>query len=615
MATDWQRSLIILTWVVVATLVIIALYFGRSIFIPIALAIFLTFVLSPLTARLQRRRMGRGPAVLLTVMAAAAIVAVTGFMISMQLISLAETLPDHKEVILTKITRAKTAILGDGDSRMGQLVNDIYQHIFPPPPAEDAPLKVDITNDSPTDHLSTFISPAAEFAGQAALSMILCVFMLLKKEDLRNRMIRLTGDGKVTTTTRAVDDVSSRISRYLLMQLFINAGFGVIITLGLLLLGVEYALLWGFIAMVMRYVPYLGTPLGLIPPVLFSFATSPDWGGGFGQPMAVFALFVILELIGNNVFEPWLFGKSLGVSEVAQLVAIGFWALMWGPIGVVLSGPITVCLVVLGRHVKRFTFLEVLLGDQPALSPPVAFYQRLAARDQDEAAEIALAVSSETSQVACLDTVVVPALCIARRDLADGDLDVNDFRFAVRAAREIAVELNDLEGIPTKEFVRENENRVRILILPAHDEAEHVAADAFASTLDSNRWEVRVAGDETLASEMVATAREFDPAVVVIATLPPGGISHSRYLSGRLRAHFPTTKLFFGRWGWECSEPETIGELGRGIDGVDRTMTETRNRLESLHAVLATRAATEMADKAEQAKGRKSEGGMKELAQ
>src|SRR5262249_12976672 len=152
-------------------------------------------------------------------------------------------------------------------------------------------------------------------------------------EDLRNRMIRLLGDGKVTTTTRAVDDASRRISRYLLMQLMVNTTFGLIITAGLYLLGVNYALLWGLIATLMRYVPYIGTVIGLLPPVLYSFATAPDWGGGWGQPLAVLALFLVLEAICNNVFEPMLYGKSMGLSEVAQLVSAGFWAFLWGPIG------------------------------------------------------------------------------------------------------------------------------------------------------------------------------------------------------------------------------------------------------------------------------------------
>ena len=200
-------------------------------------------------------------------------------------------------------------------------------------------------------------------------------------------MIRLTGDAQVTTTTKAADDASKRISRYLFMQLLINTAFGVIITVGLLAIGVDYALLWGFLASLMRYVPYIGTWLGLIPPAGRSRCAMSD---GWWQPITVLALYVGLEVICNNVFEPWLYGTSMGLSEVAQLVAAAFWAFLWGPIGLILSGPLTVCLLVLGKYVPRFQFLEVLLGDEPALGAGrAAFYQRLTARDQDEATEVA----------------------------------------------------------------------------------------------------------------------------------------------------------------------------------------------------------------------------------
>jgi hypothetical protein len=275
----------------------------------------------------------------------------------------------------------------------------------------------------------------------------------------------------------------------------------------------------------------------------------------------------------------------MGLSEVAQIVSAGFWAFLWGPIGLVLSGPIMVCLLVLGRHVRRFEFLDVMLGDQPALSPQVAFYQRLAARDQDEAADVALAVAGKDGPDAALETVVVPALGIARRDLDDGDLDPADFRFAVRAAREVVAELADLrevsEGSP-------RDDRVRVLVAPARDEAEHVAAEALAATLDPARWEVRVAGDEMLASELTAVVEEFEPAVVVLVALPPGGLSHCRYLVNRLRAKCPGVRVVVGRWGDEAAVAEAADGI-KGSEGVDRNLTDTRKRLADLLPVMAAK--------------------------
>src|SRR5262249_20839297 len=212
---------------------------------------------------------------------------------------------------------------------------------------------------------------------------------------------------------------------------------------------VPYCILWGFIATLMRYVPYIGTWVGLIPPVLYSVAIAPEWGGGWGQPLAVLALFLGLEAICNNIVEPLVYGKSMGLSEVAQLVAAAFWMFLWGPIGLILSGPLTVCLLVLGRHVRQFEFFVVLLGDKPALEPQVAFYQRLAARDQDEAAEVAVEVAKETSPDQAFDTVVVPALCLARRDRDDGKLEPADLQFVVTAAREVAEEVAELIPVAT----------------------------------------------------------------------------------------------------------------------------------------------------------------------
>ena len=330
-----------------------------------------------------------------------------GPLVVQQIVQLADTLPDRREAITEKVAAAKGWLIGSGNNRFSLLVDDVSNVISP---KQQHPNTVVVEPSSPfTAQFDTFLTPAVEIAGQAAFTFILTVYMLLRREDLRNRMIRLLGAGSVTTTTKAVDDASQRISKYLLSQLVVNSAFGVIIAIGLFALGVKYSILWGFIATLMRYVPYVGTWVGLIPPVLFSFATAPPWGGGWGQPIAVFALFIGLETFCNNVVEPTVYGQSMGLSEVAQLVAAAVWAFLWGPMGLILSGPLTVCILVLGRHVSRFNFCVVLLGDEPALEPRVAFYQRLAAHDQDEAAEVAVEEAKKTSPEAVFDEVIIPA--------------------------------------------------------------------------------------------------------------------------------------------------------------------------------------------------------------
>jgi predicted PurR-regulated permease PerM len=583
MASDWQRALVALAATVVTAAIVAVLFWGRTILIPVALAVFLSFVLAPIVARLQRRGLGRAPAVVVTVGVLMLVTAGVGFAVLQQLGQLAETLPDRRETIKQKLLTAKEWLGGRGESRFGQLVDEVGQIVSPKRPQHTVVVEQASALDA---QLEKYASPAAEALGQAAFTFILTVFMLLKREDLRNRMIWLVGSGRVTTTTKAVDDASHRISRYLLSQLIINTTFGVIITLGLLALGVKYSVLWGFIATVMRYVPYVGTWVGLIPPTLFSLATAPDWGawaGGWGQPLAVLALFLGLEAICNNLVEPYVYGQSMGLSEVAQLVMAALWAFLWGPIGLILSGPLTVCLLVLGRHVRRLEFFAVLLGDQPALEPQVAYYQRLAARDQDEAAEVAVGHAKRTSPEEAFDGVVLPALCLARHDRDEGALDPNDLRFIVGATREIAEEVGDLRKTGAETAAEE---RLRVLICPARDDAEHVAAHLLALSLDPNRWEARVAGDETLASELVEQVGDFRPAAVVIVTLPPGGLSHARYLVARLRKRFPDVPLLVGRWGVPADDIDVQREAVANTDGLDRTLSGTRERLGQLYPLL-----------------------------
>lgn len=584
MSSDWQRSLVTLAATILTVITVAVLYWAKAIFVPVALAIFLAFVLYPPVMWLQHRGLGRTLAVIVMVGTVVLVALGIGFGVAHQVVALAETLPDRKDAIKAKVAAAKTWVVGDGSSRFGQLVNDLGE-IIDPKPQNQQGVVVEPPSPGLASRLDQYVSPVAEMLGQGAFTFILTVFILIRREDLRNRLIRLLGEGKVTTTTRAVDDATRRISRYLLVQLLINTGFGLLVAIGLFVLGVDYALLWGFIATLMRYVPYIGTWIGLIPPVLFSFATAPDWGGGWGQPLAVLALFIGLEVVCNNVLEPWLYGSSMGLSEVAQLVAAGFWAFLWGPIGLVLSGPMTACLLVLGRHVRRFEFLEVLLGDTPALEPRVAFYQRLAARDQDEAADIALETAGKEGPDVALETVIVPALCLARRDLDEGDLDPKDFQFAIRAAREVADEVAELREVAAVEADGE---RVRVLIAPTRDEAEHVAADILAGALDPARWEVRVTGEEALASELVAAIQEFRPAVLVLATLPPGGLSHSRYMVSRVRTKCPGVRVIVGRWG--AMEPQTLEPVDtvKGADGIDYTLSDTLKRLAEMHSVLAS---------------------------
>jgi hypothetical protein len=431
---------------------------------------------------------------------------------------------------------------------------------------------------------------ALETLGQAGLAIVLTVFMLLKREDLRDRLIQLVGQGRMTVTTKAVDDASTRISRYLLMQLVINSIFGLALGVGLFLIGVDYAFLWGFLAGVLRYVPYIGSTVA----ALFAIALSLAQFEGWVHPLSVLGLIAVLELVTYNLLEPWLFSQSLGVSEVALLVAAAFWAFLWGPVGLVLSGPLTVCLVVLGKYVPQLRFFDVLLGDEPALDTNISYYQRLLARDQDEATQLVLA-QVKTSPPECVyDELLVPALNFVKRDHERDDLTEADEQFVLRATREILEDLGERQGTGVKAEATTSTtqalalHKILVLACPGRDEADRLALEMLRQLLDPVKWELQVLSVEMLSAELVAVAAEKEPAVVCIGALPPGGLAHARYLCKRLRARLPVTKIVVGRWGLLGNVQQNQEQLREaGADHVETTLLETRDDLNAWLPVLA----------------------------
>lgn len=580
----WQqnKALNALAGVAVVFFIAAALYWARVIFIPIALAIYFAFILTPPLVYLQRRGVPRVPAVMLVLAAALIAFAAVGLVVGRQMVELSRTLPDHREKIERKVETIKTWVSANESNRFARLVNDVYDTFAENRKPEPGKTTTVVVESQPSwlARAQGVLTPAAEALGQAALTFVLLVFMLSRREDLRNRMIRLIGQGRLTTATKAVDETSRRVSRFLLVQFLINSTFGSLITVGLLIMQVPYAPLWGFIGFLMRYVPYVGSWIAVIPPTLFAFAVSDTWA----PPILVFVLFIGLELVTGNVAEPLLFGHSLGLSEVAQLVAAAFWAFLWGPVGLILSGPLTVCVLILGKYVPQWRFLSVLLGDEPVLSPRVAFFQRLAARDQDEAVEIVEKELSKRPAEEVLDDVLVPVLAIARRDASEGRLSDDDTRFMTNAVREAA---DDLIEVKPGE-APSGETPVRVVIIPAKDAIDHTAAELFGRLLDPAHWEVEVAPANTLASEVLERVKKTDPAVVVIVALPPGGLTRARYLCKRLRAQAAGLKIVIGRWA--ASEDDSAGWAHLKTCGAEElagSLAATRTFLQGWRAVLA----------------------------
>ncbi len=379
------------TLIAVATFVLIiaSLYWAQAVLIPVALAILLTFLLSPVAGALERIALGRLPSVILIVVLTFSLLGGIGWIVTLQFESLANELPTYRKNIRQKIADIREAGKGGALEKLHKTAEDVkeqFQKKDEPARVQEKPREVVVK----AEESSTFwpvppaVGPTVERFASAGLVIVLVIFMLIYREDLRNRLIRLIAYGRLTVTTKALEEAGDRISHYLLMQTIINASFGLAIGSAFFLISLPYAVLWGFLAAVLRFIPYIGPFSVAIMPSALSLAVFQGWL----WPIVVVGLFLVLELLNNMVLEPLLYGESAGVSKVGLLVAIAFWTWLWGPVGLVLATPLTVCVVVLGKYVPQLDFIGVLMSDQPAMESNISYYQRLLAMDQAEAAEI-----------------------------------------------------------------------------------------------------------------------------------------------------------------------------------------------------------------------------------
>ncbi|HTK73677.1 MAG TPA: AI-2E family transporter [Gemmataceae bacterium] len=598
-ASSWQRAVIVLTGGVLSVLVITCLYWAQAIFIPVAMAIFLTFLLSPPVTALQRRGLGRTPAVVVVVLTTALVLGGVGWLVTSQVSNLVGSLPQYSDVIRRKANQirdwASSGVIGEVQHLTQKVAEEVKQDAKDKnqaktderPSERSTATSTEASRPEPVRgvvlepatsslwSLPETIRPFAEGLGQTGLVAVLAIFMLIKREDLRNRLIRLVGHGRITTTTKAVDDAGRRISRFLVVQLVINSIWGTLFALGLLALGVPYAALWGFLAALLRYIPYVGIWFAMLMPVMLAVAISDGWG----QPLGVLGLVAGLEVVSYNFVEPLLFGQAIGVSEVALLIAAAFWAWLWGPVGLVLSGPLTVCLVVAGEYVPWLHFIAVALGDAPALEPRVAFYQRLLAHDQDEATDVVESYANDHPPEAVYDDLLVNSLNLLKRDRWDDELTAEDERFILATVVEAADHVAASHAWP--EDNSPSDRRGKLLSCPAEDAADEAALQLLAGALDERHWQVDIAPANLLAAELTTRIEQAEPDVLCIVALPPGGLAHARYLCKRLRMRFPDLKIVVGRWGLLADSVESNRRAltAAGADEVTTSLAETRRWL------------------------------------
>lgn len=594
---DSFRSLLVVSALILAILTVGALHLARAILIPLALAILLTFVFVPVVTRIERMRLGRIASVLLVGILVFALLAGVGAAITLQARSLAGDLLTYQENIINKIRGFQDVGEGTRFEKVRDAVNAITESLSSlnkaapikptddsaapapaaptPPVAEPAAVKL---QTSVFEQLGGVASSALELLATAGLVTILVVFMLIKREDLRNRIIRLVGHGRLTGTTKALDDAAQRVSRFLFMQFSINLCFGTALSLGLYLVGVPYAFLWGALAGGLRFVPYVGTSIAGFLILTFSVAAFDGWS----QPLMVLALFLVLEVVAAHVVEPLLFGHSTGISPIALLIAAAFWTWLWGPIGLLLSTPLTVCLVVLGKNVSHVEFFDVLLGDEPALETNVRYYQRLLAKDQDEAIDLVEQHLGAHPREEIYDQVLLPALVQAKRDRERGALTPEDEQFVFQGMREVLDEVvappkeTSAAAAETPGAVQADESTVLVFGCPSGDEADELALHMLRQLLAPG-FRMEVISTKTLSAEVIARVEREHPALVCIAALPPSGLAQARYLCKRLRTQLPELKILVGRWG-QIENTEKIEDRLRaaGANHVSTSLLETR---------------------------------------
>jgi hypothetical protein len=411
--------------------------------------------------------------------------------------------------------------------------------------AQPVPVQVVDRADSALELLRAFAAPLLKPLGNAAIVIVFVIFMLIGREDLRDRLIHLVGRGRLHVTTQALDDAGSRVSRYLLAQLTVNVTYGIPIGIGLFFIGIPNAVLWGLLATILRFVPYIGPWLAAAFPVFLSLAVGTTWTA----PLETIGLFVVIELISNNVVEPWLYGASTGLSPMAVIVSAVFWTWIWGGIGLILATPLTVCLAVLGKHLPSFAWLDVLLGNNPPIATGDRLYQRLLANDEEEAVTIVETYVEATSLAAAYDQVIMPALRQAEADCRADILDEGRRRLIYSMLRRILSELDPTPPPP-------DDVPVTVLALPASSEADEIAGVMLVHLLETRGVLARIASSKSLTSEMAEQAASSGAHLFCISALPPASVMPATYLARRIRERVPDARIIIGLWETEESQTE-----------------------------------------------------------
>jgi predicted PurR-regulated permease PerM len=592
---------------VVGVIVIPALYIGRDVFVPLALAILLSFALGPLVILLRRWHFGRVPSIIASVTLAFLLICCIGALLGGQLAELAQTLPQYETNIAEKIqslrgTAGGSGIVGRASAMLKQIGNEITKTTegvgdlktgtagAPNAREKKTPVLVEIHQADPSalEIVERIVGPLLQPLTTAGIVIVFVIFFLLQRADLRDRFIRLAGSRDLRRTTEALDDAARRLSRYLLVQTAINAGVGLVIAGGLWFIGVPNPILLGVLAMLLRFVPYIGAFIAVGLSSVVAFAVDPGWS----MLLWTIALFAVAEVTVGQVVEPQLYSRSTGLSAVAVVVAAVFWTWLWGPVGLLLSTPLTVCLVVLGRHVDRLAFLDVILGDQPALAPEESFYQRMLAGDPDEAAGQAEEFLKDKPLSAYYDDVAIKGLALAQLDVNRGALD-HQHRVLIKEAVDLSAPDDTPPAavtataatpapppVPSREEFAPAWRNGAVMCIAGRGSLDEAAAAMLAQLLEKRGIGARVVASASVSPANLLKLDATGVQLMCLSYLEPGGFTNARYLARRLRRKLPGARIFVGFWTLTDESAELRQALA--ATGADRVVTSLRGAVEKI---------------------------------
>ena len=582
------RLLTQLWFITVAVLAIAVLYLAKVLLLPLGFAILFAFLLAPVVAGIERLRIPRPIAAMAVILVFACLLCIATWSLFTQFVAIANDIPTYGDNIAQKM-RALHSPSNSAYSRAQRELQQISEELgianstgaIPPPGQTDAspigttpehPVQVRVVG-RPTgrlDQLGGVIEPATT----ALLAVVFTFFVLLQREDLRNRLIHLSGDRNLSLLTQAMSDASRRISRYFLLQVAVNVVYGAIVCAALYFIGLPHAILFAALAILCRFVPYIGAPIAALTPTLLSLAVFPGWS----HTALIFGLFVVLEIVTANYIEPRVYGHHTGLSSLAVLIAAAFWTLIWGPVGLILSVPLTVCLVVMGSHIPSLEFLAVLLGDQPVMPLYTAFYQRMLAHDEREASDILQSSLKNESLTAVYDSILIPALTMVEMERQKGELEESTVRFIRNSTSEMVDELgfraleeknemaqaaqddanSETAGVIPQSLIPNPSSLVsqipnpsgsacRVLVIPVRDGSDDLISTMLTQVLDQSGFQSTCIPIQRI-DETVAAVNEQKPDLVFLSGMPPVAMARANRIFRSLRRSNPALKIVMGIW-------------------------------------------------------------------